>query len=321
VKWGIWLTAAAVLLGGYALALPPRSHTGGASAGPAAASTPGNARPASSSTAAAQRAVPTEPAELPFGGRHIYPGRTLVAYYGTAGTGSLGVLGEESIPVMTRRLRRAARPFTRPGRPAQIVYELIVTVADRVPGEGHDFSHDIAREKVQAFIDAAHRNKALLVLDLQPGRDTFTEVVKRWRWALKDPWVSLALDPEWRMGGHQVPGHVVGSVGAAEVNRVGAWLQRLTTADRLPDKLLVLHEFRSDMIRNPGRIRDRRRLVELQHVDGFGSRRQKLATYRRVERHRQFRMGLKLFYDEDRGLVRPAQVLRLRPAVQFVSYQ
>jgi len=272
-------------------------------------------------TSQAEPAPSHRVAELPFGGTHIYPGRTLVAYYGTAGTGSLGVLGERSIPVMTQRLRKAARPFARPGRPAQIVYELIVTVADGVPGADRDYSHDISRDKVQGFIDAAHRNKALLVLDLQPGRDSFVEVAQRWEWALADPWVSLALDPEWRMRPHQVPGQVIGSVGAAEVNAVSGWLDTLTRTEKLPDKLLLLHQFRTGMIRNVAAVVDRRRLSEVQHVDGFGSPSQKLATYHRVERDQQFRMGFKLFYDEDTHLMSPRQVLAIRPAVRFVSYQ
>ncbi len=265
--------------------------------------------------------VRATPPELPFGGTHIYPGRTLVAYYGTAGTGSLGVLGEKPIPEMTRRLRRAAAPFARPGRPAQIVYELIATVADGVPGPDGDYSHDISADKVRTFIRAAHRHKALLVLDLQPGRSGFLTVAKRWRWALEDPWVSLALDPEWRMGPHQVPAHTVGSVSAVEVNRVSRWLERLTRTRVLPDKLLVLHQFRPEMVRHVEEVADRPHLVELQHVDGFGTPEQKLATYHRVQRPRQFRMGFKLFYDEDTRLMSPARVLGIRPAVRFVSYQ
>jgi len=231
------------------------------------------------------------------------------------------VLGERSIPEMTRRLRRAARPYARPDRPAQIVYELIVTVADGSPGADGDYSHDIGHDKVRTFVRAAHRHKALLVLDLQPGRSSFLSVARRWRWALRDPWVSLALDPEWRMGPGEVPGQTIGSVGAREVNRVGWWLNRLARLDHLPDKLLMIHQFRTDMVRDIGDIKDRPLLSEVQHVDGFGTRRQKLATYHHVEQAPQFRMGFKLFYDEDVNLMTPRRVLAIRPRVRFVSYQ
>ena len=237
---------------------------------------------------------------LPHGATKIFgDGRFLVAYYGTAETGALGVLGETSPDAMQRRVHRAAKPFARKRQPVQVVYELIVSIADRHAGKGHDYSHDIARAEVQKYIDAAHRHDALLLLDIQPGRSDFLTVAKRWAWALKDPYVGLALDPEWRMGKHGVPGTRIGSVGAGEVNRVSAWLRDLVARNALPQKLFVLHQFRTDMIDHIGTIEPRRGLVMVQHVDGFGTPGQKLATFHAVARPRQFFMGFKLFYDED----------------------
>ena len=279
---------------------------------------PVNAGPSPTTTLASSAVTARE---LPQGGTKIYPGHILVAYYGTAGTGALGVLGEDSPDRITRRLRRAARPFAASGRKVQIVYELIVTVADPRPGPGGDYNHDISREKVGRYIRAAHRNNALLVLDIQPGRSNFLTVAKRWRWALRDPWVGLALDPEWRMAPGQVPGRTIGQVRAAEINRVSLWLQRIAANRRHPQKIFVVHQFRADMVRNIAQVRDRPRLAMVQHVDGFGTQRQKLATYHRVARPQQFHLGFKLFYDEDTGLMRPARVLKIRPRVKFVSYQ
>ncbi len=79
-----------------------------------------------------------EPATLPHGGPRIFgDGRFLVAYYGSANTGALGVLGETSPDRMVSRLREAAAPFERPGSEVQIVFELIVTVADAAPGKAN----------------------------------------------------------------------------------------------------------------------------------------------------------------------------------------
>ena len=168
-----------------------------------------------------------------------------------------------------------------------------------MPGPTASYSHDIPRAEVERYVRAAHRNHALLLLDLQPGRSGFLETAKRWAWALRDPWVGLALDPEWRMGPHQVPAHTVGQVSAAEVNRTSAWLARLTRRADLPEKLFVLHQFRTDMVLGIDRVRDRADLAMVQHVDGYGTPQQKLATYHAVARPQQFTMGFKLFYDED----------------------
>lgn len=267
-------------------------------------------------------APPVKPSALPWGGARVFDGnRMLVAYYGTAGTGSLGVLGEASPERIMPRLRAAARPFGYGGRPVQPVFELIVTVAHGGPTKAGTYSADIDHAKVRQYLRAAHRHGVLLLLDLQPGRADFLTVAKRWEWALKDPWVGLALDPEWRMGRHGVPGRRIGSVGASEINRVSAWLDALTVRERLPQKILMLHQFRTDMIRRIDRVARRPHLALVQHVDGFGTPRQKLATFRRVVRPARFTLGFKLFYDEDVRRLRPAQVLRIRPQVRFVSFQ
>jgi hypothetical protein len=269
-----------------------------------------------------QPPAPAPTSTLPYGATKIFgDGRFLVAYYGTAETGALGVLGETSPDAMQRRVHRAAKPFARRHQPVQVVYELIVSIADRHAGPGHDYSHDIARAEVQKYIDAAHRHDALLLLDIQPGRSDFLTAAKRWAWALKDPYVGLALDPEWRMGKHGVPGTRIGSVGAGEVNRVSAWLRDLVARNALPQKLFVLHQFRTDMIDRIGTIEPRRGLVMVQHVDGFGTPGQKLATYHAVARPQQFFMGFKLFYDEDVHRMSPADVRRINPKVRFVSFQ
>ncbi len=259
---------------------------------------------------------------LPHGGRRIFDGnRLLVAYYGTGGSSALGVLGEDPPAVMHRRLLRAAAPFRRPGQPVTPVYEMIVTVADASPGPDGDFSHDISRRMVKRYIRAAQHNGALLLLDLQPGRSDFKAVAKRWAWALRHPNVGLALDPEWRMHRGGVPGRVIGTVTADEVNRTSAWLSRLTEAHDLPEKLFVLHQFRTTMIENIALVRRRLGLALVQHVDGFGTPGEKLATYRTVEHSSKFHMGFKLFYDEDVHRMGPREVRRIRPQVRFVSFQ
>jgi hypothetical protein len=267
----------------------------------------------------AQRHGP--PRTLPGGGQRVFPGRFLVAYYGTPGTGSLGVLGEGDLDRMTRRLRAQAAPYAASGLRVQLVYEAVVTVADPHPGSDGDYSHDIPRARVLALLRAALRHRVLVVLDLQPGRSSFLTVARRWEWALRHPWVGLALDPEWRMGPRQVPGRTVGQVRASELNRTARWLHRLVETHRLPEKVFVLHQFRRDMVPDIDRVRPRRGLAMVQNVDGFGSPWRKLATFHAVVRPARFRLGLKLFYDEDTPVMRPTQVLAVRPRVRLVSYQ
>ncbi|WP_408896243.1 hypothetical protein ACJ5H2_15155 [Nocardioides sp. R1-1] len=245
----------------------------------------------------------------------------LIAYYGSPGTGALGVLGETSPAQAFRRLQRAAAPFERPGRPVRPVFELIVSIADAHPGKDGDFSHDVRKRDVRRYVDAARELGALLVLDIQTGRSDFLEVAQRWSWALEQPHVGLAIDPEWRMRRHEVPGRVIGGVGAGEINRTSAWLSELVLEHDLPEKVFVVHQFRSSMVRHIGRVKARDGLQLVQHVDGFGTRGQKLDTYRAVARPDLFAMGFKLFYDEDVHRMGARAVHQIRPRVRFVSFQ
>lgn len=308
------LFGAVAISGGGGAATADEARVGVRPAAASVAERAASAAPAAASAPA--------PATLPGGATRVFgDNRFLVAYYGTAGTGALGVLGEGTPDRAHRRLVRAAAPFARPGSAVQPVYELIVTIADAYPGKDGDYNHDIPRAAVRRYIDAAHRNGALVVLDIQPGRADFLSVARRWAWALQDPWVGLALDPEWRMGPHSVPGQVIGSVHAREVNRVSAWLSGMVARRGLPEKLFLLHQFRASMLQRPERVVRRPGLALVQHVDGFGTPGQKLDTYRAVARPRQFAMGFKLFYDEDVPRMRPVAVRRVRPVVRFVSFQ
>ncbi|WP_017934118.1 hypothetical protein [Nocardioides sp. Iso805N] len=289
---------------------------------PSAAPSAGSPRSRASTSAGAGASASPAPAALPGGRSTIFGGhRFLVAYYGTAGTGALGVLGKTSPATMQRHLARAGRAFVRAGRPVQLVYELIVSIADRHPGKDHDYSHDLQRKQVLPYIRAAHRNNALLLLDLQTGHSDFLTVAKRWRWALEDPWVGLALDPEWRMAHGAVPGRVIGHVTAGEINRTSAWLAGLVARRQLPQKLLVLHQFRTTMIQHIGRVERRPGLAMVQHVDGFGTPGEKKATFHAVAKPKRFTLGFKLFYRADVHRMSARDVFRLRPRVRFVSFQ
>lgn len=319
--------AAAVLILGLAVLLAAFTDPGHTERGGTPRPEPVAAARTPAAPAPGPDPVTDPPSSLPTGtprwqAERVLPERgTLVAYYGTPGTGALGVLGETSPAKAFRRLQRAAAPFERPGRPVRPVFELIVSVADAHPGKDRDFHHHVRRSAVREYVDAARELGALLVLDLQTGRSDFLEVAQRWEWALAEPHVGLAIDPEWRVRRGQRPGRVIGSVGAGEVNRTSAWLSRLVVERDLPEKLFVVHQFRTSMVRHIGRVRARDGLQLVQHVDGFGNRGQKLATYRTVARPDIFAMGFKLFYDEDVDLMGAKAVHRIRPRVRFVSYQ
>jgi hypothetical protein len=280
-----------------------------------------SARPSAMTSAPARSQPPApKPAQLPLGGTTIFPAYRVVAYYGTAGNPTLGVLGEGSPDAMLPKLRKAARGFAG-GRKIQVAYELIASVAQAGPGKDGDYSQMIDMAKIQRYVDQARRNKVLVILDLQPGRGNFLPQARQLEQFLIQPHVGIALDPEWRMPPGKVPGKTIGTVRAAEVNSVSAYVSGLVTQHRLPQKLFVLHQFRASMLPDVQQVRQRIGLAMVQHVDGFGTRSEKDATWNRLRRPQKFHMGYKLFYDEDIKRYGPTDVLRFKPVPELVSYQ
>ncbi|WP_157408488.1 hypothetical protein [Actinoplanes sp. N902-109] len=265
-------------------------------------------------------ASPSAPAQLPLGGTTIFPKYRVVAYYGTAGTGTLGVLGEGSPDTMLPKLRAAAKPFAG-DRTVQPAYELIASVAQAGPGKDGDYSQMIAMSKIQQYVDQARRNKVMVILDLQPGRGDFLPQAKQLERFLIQPHVGLALDPEWRMPPGKVPGKTIGTVEAAEVNRVSDYVAGLVEQHNLPEKLFVLHQFRTSMMPDIATIQKRPGLAMVQHVDGFGTRSEKNATWDRLRRPQQFHLGYKLFYDEDIKRYSAADLLKFKNVPELVSFQ
>jgi hypothetical protein len=265
-------------------------------------------------------------ARLPGGGQVLFPGRMLVALYGHPGTAALGVLGEQPVEAAVDRARAHAAPYeSLVGTPVVPAFEIIATVASSSAGPDGNYSAEADPEVLRPWVDAAEEAGLYVLLDLQPGRTDFVTQAERYRSLLQRPHVGLALDPEWRLGPNEVHLTQVGSVDVEEVNRVVTWLADLTRENVLPQKLLVLHQFRVDML--PGRERldlSRDELAVMVHADGQGSQGDKQATWRTLHGGASPSLfwGWKNFYDEDLPMLTPEQTLaQVSPRPDLVSYQ
>ena len=271
--------------------------------------------------AGGDRAAQAPPPELPRGGRSIFPEFRVVAYYGAPQSDELGALGIGSPASAARKLERQAKPYATARRPVLPALELIAVIANADAGEDGQYRSRQPNAVIRRYLRAARRAKALLLLDIQPGRsDFFTETTRLRRW-LREPDVGLALDPEWRVQPGEVPGQVIGSVGSREVNATTAWLDQLTSRNRLPEKMVVIHQFTDDMVDDKA-LKPRDNLQIVLNADGFGGQAVKRSKYRAFTRQAPgFEPGFKLFYKEDLDLMTPRQVLRLRPPPDFVVYE
>lgn len=273
--------------------------------------------------AARKASRPKPPPQLPRGGRTVLPGHLVVAYYGIVGTSN--ILGRTRNPrADAEGVERQAHAYAKFGLPVLPAFELVTTIASPVPGAQGTYSTPLNPSTVERYLAAAHRHKLLLILDFQPGQGEFLPEVKRYARFLRDPAVGVGLDPEWKVGPGEVPGQELGSASAASINAVSSYLSRLVAKDRLPQKLFIIHEFRISELPDRAKIATPPGLATVLQMDGLGSVKTKLESYRQVTKHaKRFHIGFKVFLRHAFDPVRmtPRQIMKLHPQPEYISYQ
>ncbi|MGG5751329.1 hypothetical protein ACQ3I4_01715 [Zafaria sp. Z1313] len=263
--------------------------------------------------------------ELPGGGQTVFPARRMVALYGHPETGALGLLGEQDAEAAVARVKKLAadyQPYS--DEPVQPAFEIIATVASAGAGDDGTYSRYTPVETLRPWVEAAGKAGVYVVLDLQPGRNDFLSQARHYEELLKLPHVGIAYDPEWRLGPDQRHMVQIGSVSAAELNEANAWLAELTRKHRLPQKVVILHQFQLRMIRDRESLETGHPELSLVlHADGNGTPGQKLETWNALRRDLPggIRMAWKNFIDEDSPTFSPEQTYDVEPKPWFVSYQ
>jgi len=266
--------------------------------------------------------------QLPGGGFHILPEgqkRRYLAYYGHPRTTALGVLGEQGPAETLDKMQGFIADYAGDGSQVVPTFEMIASVASGGPTDDNDHSFEWPQETFDPWIEFAAATDMYVVFDLQSGQDDFLSQAVQYEALLKLPFVGLALDPEWRLSPGQAHLEQVGSVDAAEVNEVITWLADLVRDNGLPQKMMIVHQFKTSMIRNRQDLIERPEIQLIVQMDGDGSEAQKDATWRQLlagadDVH--WAWGWKNFFDEDEpGPPSPDSTMNKVPTPVYVSYQ
>ncbi len=257
----------------------------------------------------ARVATATTGVELPGGGQLVLAGKRYVALYGHPGTAALGVLGEQPLGEALDRAASHAADY-QPLSDVTVVptFEIIATVATAGAGADGNYSNEVDPDFLRPWVEEAGRRGTYVLLDLQPGTTDFLTQAKRYESLLAQPHVGLALDPEWRLAPGQRHLEQIGSVSAAEVNEVSAWMAQLVRDRALPQKMLVLHQFRLSMITDRATLdTSHDELAVVIHADGQGSQPAKTGTWNalRAGAPAGVAFAWKNFYDEDAPMLTP----------------
>ena len=274
-------------------------------------------------TAAAAAPPPATPApRVPM--TPLLPARRIVAYYGHPGSKRMGILGELPPEKMLAKLRAEVKAWEEadPATPVVPALDLIVTVAQPRPGKDGRYRLRTDRRIIDRVAEWADRCDCLLFLDVQTGHSNVAAELEPLLPLLRRPTVHLALDPEFSMREDRVPGEVIGSMDAAEVNEAIETLARIVREDGLPPKVLVVHRFTRKMLTGAERLRTDPSVQLVLDMDGFGAPPLKKATYRQyVARAGVPITGFKLFYKNDKPMMSAADILALDPIPFFILYQ
>ena len=262
---------------------------------------------------------------LPEGGFLPLEDRRIVALYGSPGTSALGILGAQDAPATIVRAREVADRYQGmpDGREPIAGLDVIATIASRGAEPTGDYSRRVPISELRPLVDLAREAGVAVILDLQPGRTSFLTQAEEYVELLREPHVHLALDPEWRIGPREVHLVRIGSVAAEEVQAVTDWLAALVRSERLPQKMLVLHQFTLGMLPDRDTIVMPPELVGVIHVDGQGSQGAKNQTYARLSggASEQWEWGWKNFTRIDVPVATPEQSVARTPIPVVITYQ
>jgi hypothetical protein len=173
---------------------------------------------------------------------------------------------------------------------------------------------------LKRYLKEARQLNGRLILDIQPGRASPKSEIGHWREFVKKPDVDVAIDPEWNMGPGEEPGEDQGSIRAGELNDCSAKIQNIIDAENLPDKMMIVHQFRTGSIKNDSNVKQRAGVDVVFNFDGIGKPSAKKAGYRNLHQPGIYD-GFSLFYRLDQNLMSPGQVMDLNPRPDYIMYQ
>jgi len=256
----------------------------------------------------------------------VLEGATVVSVYGHPGVCIMGELGCHGGPegaIEAARSLADEYDALGTGRTILPALHLIVDVAQARPGADGQYLDQMPMEQIAEWVDAARDADMLIYLDIQIGWGNLIDHVERLGVFLEEPFVQLAIDPEFATRSRRTaPGVVIGTLTADEVNEVQAYLAEIVRRTGQPAKALVLHQFNDEMLTNPEEFEDVDEVVITIDMDGWGPPWPKVWGYETYALAPYAELpAFKLFYHWDEPLMTPADVMGMSVPPAYVIYQ
>jgi hypothetical protein len=178
------------------------------------------------------------------------PADRLVVYYGNPFSAAMGPIGAYSEADLLSRLRQQAQTYAQldPTHPVIPALDYVTPVAQGAPMADGTWRARMPDDSIEHYRNLANTNHMLFFMDMQVARSSVQREVNAVWPFLEQPGVDLALDPEFDLTSGGIPDVNLGHMTAAEINWVIDKLSTLVQTLNLPPKILIIHQFRIEML-------------------------------------------------------------------------
>ncbi|MCY3618421.1 MAG: hypothetical protein F4Z00_17820 [Acidimicrobiaceae bacterium] len=253
------------------------------------------------------------------------PAAQIVAFYGHPGVPAMGVLGHGTPAEIAAQMAVWVDRYDRLNGPRGAIgaFHLITGVAQANPTTDGTWIYRLSHERIATYVEAAREHGMLLFLDNQIGWSDPLAEVQLLEDFLKEPFVHMALDPEFATAPLGVrPGLAIGGITGDQVNEVLEYLSALVESEGLPTKILMVHQFAERMLHDREVIEPQPGVELSIDMDGIGTPRAKLRGYRLFAITEPSQLPtFKLFFTQDTPLMTPEEVQAMEPVPDVVIYQ
>ncbi len=260
----------------------------------------------------------------PPSGESLFEDAQVVAFYGYPGVPVMGALGAAPPAETAREIATWAARYDRLNGPRDVIpaFHLITAVAQAHQTADGTYLRRMSDERIATYVEAARDREMLIFLDVQIGWSDPLAEVKLLERFLREPFVHLALDPEFATLQRGLrPGLAIGSLEAEQLNEVQRYLASLVEEEGLPTKILVVHQFVDWMLLNRDAVEDVSSVELTIDMDGFGGINLKLRHYERYSLVAPSeRSAIKLFFRQDQPIMSPEQIQALAHVPDMIIY-
>ena len=255
----------------------------------------------------------------------VFENAQIVSFYGYPDVRAMGVLGHGTPAEVANEVAIWAARYDRLNGPREVIpaFHLITGVAQAYPTADGTWLYRLPADRIAEYVEAARERDMILFLDVQIGwSDPLTEV-KLLEEFLREPFVHMAIDPEFATEHLGVrPGLAIGGISAEHVNEVQHYLATLVEEEGIPPKILMVHQFAARMLRDRDLVEDVEGVEVSIDMDGFGTAALKLRHYDWYALTAPSeRPALKLFFDQDTPVMTPEQVQAIEQVPDLIMYQ